>query len=166
MKKSSDEPSKLGWLIAGSILVLVFWLATPTIVSNSANLGGGNLPSRGQFGDQYGSVNALFTGLALLGLLYSGFQNQSALKQNSEALSISREELENTRNELRAAQEGLEEQRKLTNAQNTRLQEQQFDQTLFSLLKICMDSRETAMRSARRVQSSLGLHRLCARIKA
>jgi hypothetical protein len=142
MSKASHEPSKLGWLVAGTVIVVVFWLATPTIMSLSANLGGGKLPERGQFGDQYGSVNALFTGLALLGLLYSGFQNQSALRQNSEALSISREELENTRKELRAAQEGLEEQRKLTDAQNSRLQEQQFDQTFFNLLKSCMDARE------------------------
>ena len=51
-------------------------------------------PSRGQFGDVFGTVNALFSGLAFAGLIY-------AILLQREDLVLQRKELELTRTELR-----------------------------------------------------------------
>jgi hypothetical protein len=50
-------------------------------------------PTRGQFGDVFGAVNALFSGLAFAGLIYAVFLQR-------EELSLQRKELELTRQEL------------------------------------------------------------------
>lgn len=61
-------------------------------------------PTRGQFGDVFGAVNALFSGLAFAGLIYTVFLQR-------EELALQRKELELTRQELQrtaAAQEQSE----------------------------------------------------------
>lgn len=61
-------------------------------------------PTRGQFGDVFGSVNAAFSGLAFAGLIY-------AILLQREDLELQRRELELTREELKrsaAAQEQSE----------------------------------------------------------
>lgn len=50
-------------------------------------------PTRGQFGDVFGSVNALFSGLAFAGFIYTVFLQR-------EELALQRNELELTRQEL------------------------------------------------------------------
>lgn len=50
-------------------------------------------PTRGQFGDVFGAVNALFSGLAFAGLIY-------AILLQREDLALQRKELEMTRQEL------------------------------------------------------------------
>ena len=54
-----------------------------------------DLAERGQFGDSFGAVNALFSGLAFAGLI-------SALFLQRNELQLQREELRLTRNELAA----------------------------------------------------------------
>lgn len=55
-------------------------------------------PTRGQFGDVFGAVNALFSGMAFAGLIY-------AILLQREDLALQRKELELTRQELtRSAQ--------------------------------------------------------------
>ena len=63
----------LGWAV---------WLAFP------------KLDQRGQFGDMFGSVNALFSGLAFAGVIYT-------LVLQQRELALQRKELRETRNELR-----------------------------------------------------------------
>jgi hypothetical protein len=58
---------------------------------------------RGQFGDVFGSVNALFSGLAFAGLIYA------ILLQRTE-LALQREELKLQREEMRGSREALVEQ--------------------------------------------------------
>jgi hypothetical protein len=57
-----------------------------------------DLPAQGQFGDQFGAVNSLFSGLAFAGLVYA------ILLQRGE-LRLQRRELEQTRRELTRAAE-------------------------------------------------------------
>lgn len=59
-------------------------------------------PTRGQFGDVFGVVNALFSGLAFAGLIY-------AILLQREDLSLQRKELELTRQELQRSA-GAQEQ--------------------------------------------------------
>lgn len=59
-------------------------------------------PSRGQFGDVFGAVNALFSGLAFTGLIYTVFLQR-------EELSLQRKELELTRQELKRTAQAQEQ---------------------------------------------------------
>jgi len=77
------------WLFGG--LMFALWIFTPSLVSC---LGGNEPPTKaGEFGDQYGFVNALFSGLALLGvmagILIQGQEFRSQLREmaaNSEEM--------------------------------------------------------------------------------
>lgn len=60
-----------------------------------------DLMSRGQFGDMFGGINALFSGLAFLGVIY-------AIWLQREELSLQRKELELTRKELKRTAEAQE----------------------------------------------------------
>jgi hypothetical protein len=84
--------------------VIVIWLATPFLVSMLH----AGMPERGQFGDLYGSVNALFSGLAFAGLFYTIYLQtkqirlqQSELKTQRQELRLQREEMVASRGELR-----------------------------------------------------------------
>jgi len=48
---------------------------------------------RGQFGDTFGAINSLFSGLALAGLVYTVFLQQKQLKLQQEELRITNQEL-------------------------------------------------------------------------
>lgn len=80
--------------IVAFVLVVGLWTATPLVVPLVADRPHGP----GEFGDLFGSVNALFSGLALAGLIY-------AILLQREELSLQRQELQLTRDELRAAAE-------------------------------------------------------------
>lgn len=69
----------------------------------------------GSFGDSFGAINSLFSGLALLGIIWTIY-----LQRNE--LTLQREELKKTREEF--------------NAQNKTLSLQLFENTFFNLLKL------------------------------
>ena len=77
---------------------------------------------RGQFGDMFGAVNALFSGLAFAGLIIT------LILQKTE-LSLQRDELEQTRDELK-------NQRKEFETQNKTLKIQQFESALYNMLQL------------------------------
>ena len=66
--------------------------------------------TRGQFGDLFGSVNALFSGLAFAFLIYAILLQKDELSLQREELKLQREEMKASRKELKAqvsAQEAL-----------------------------------------------------------
>lgn len=75
---------------------------------------------RGTFGDKFGAVNALFSGLAFAGLIFT------IVLQRKE-LSLQREELQLTRKEM-------EDQTAEFEKQNSTLRLQRFENTFFQLL--------------------------------
>ena len=75
---------------------------------------------RGTFGDKFGAVNALFSGLAFAGLIFT------IVLQRKE-LSLQREELKLTRTEMADQTAEFEKQ-------NSTLQLQRFENTFFQLL--------------------------------
>lgn len=75
---------------------------------------------RGQFGDKFGAINSLFSGLAFATLIY-------ALFLQMEELRLQRKELELTRNEMRGQKEEFSEQ-------NKTLKQQRFENTFFQML--------------------------------
>ncbi len=93
------------------LFALSWWWLTVTI---------NNPEKQAQFGDQFGAVNALFSGLAFAGLIFT------IILQKKE-LSLQREELTQTREELKGQKEQLEEQ-------NKTLKIQRFENTFFQML--------------------------------
>ncbi len=75
---------------------------------------------RGAFGDMFGVVNALFSGLAFAGILI-------ALYMQKHELELQRKELSATREELKGQKEQLE-------IQNKTSEKQRFENTFFQLL--------------------------------
>jgi hypothetical protein len=57
--------SWIAWTALVSFFVVALWVATPFVVRQLYP----EMSTRGQFGDIFGSVNALFSGLALTGVV-------------------------------------------------------------------------------------------------
>ncbi|MFZ2951109.1 MAG: hypothetical protein WA003_16660 [Desulfuromonadaceae bacterium] len=112
MKKSED---RTGWTPLLIIIgISIVWAISGLLLHKD--------PNRGTFGDMFGAVNALFSGLAFGGVIYA------ILLQRKE-LALQRSELELTRNEL----EGQKLQLK---AQNKTLEKENFENTFFLLLNL------------------------------
>lgn len=84
-----------------------------------------DMPKRGTFGDMFGGLNALFSGLAFAGIIYTIYLQRSEL-------ALQRQELALTRNELQGQKIQMENQ-------NKTLQLQRFESTFFELLKVHLD---------------------------
>lgn len=116
--KSKDENTNYWPLILLSVGVIGlfafswWWLAT--IINDPEK--------QGQFGDQFGAVNALFSGLAFAGLIFT------IILQKKE-LALQREELSQTKDELRGQKEQLAEQ-------NKTLKIQRFENTFFHMMEL------------------------------
>ena len=87
---------------------------------------------RATFGDQFGAVNALFSGLAFAGLIYTIILQRQDLKLQRRDLRLQREELALTRKEM-------EEQTAEFEKQNETLRIQRFENTFFNMLSQFQD---------------------------
>ena len=82
-------------MLFGSVaFVVLMWAATGVWLYG--------MPDRGTFGDMFGAVNALFSGLAFVGVIY-------AILLQSQELALQRTELELTRDELARSAEAQEQ---------------------------------------------------------
>lgn len=116
MEDKTKEPKHF-LLIVTIVGVVVLWGALGYFASTRAD--------PGRFGDMFGAVNALFSGLAFAGLIYAIWLQRVELR-------LQREELAATRAELRGQKEQLV-------AQNNTLKKQSFENTFFQLLKLHND---------------------------
>ncbi|WP_437673207.1 hypothetical protein [Sorangium sp. So ce131] len=93
------ERSRTPYLLLGIVLGIwgLSWALLATFVDKPED--------RGLFGDMFGAVNALFSGLALAGVVYAIFLQRQELQ-------LQREELELTRAELRRSAEAQENSEK------------------------------------------------------
>ncbi len=91
MKQSGYGSSIFPWIIA--LLLVGAWATNWFLLKDS--------PNRGTFGDMFGAVNALFSGLAFAGVIYAILLQRHELMLQREELSLTREELAGAR----AAQE-------------------------------------------------------------
>lgn len=96
------------------IFVVIIWALTFFLFIS------GEKEWRGSFGDMFGAVNALFSGLAFAGLIIT--------------LIMQHEELKLQRQELKQTNEELEGQKKEFEEQNKTLKVQRFENTLFNML--------------------------------
>ncbi len=116
MTKDNDSDDAINWklpaLIVGAVLLL--WILSGLILFR--------LENRGSFGDMFGTVNALFSGLAFAGVIY-------AILLQKKELSLQRKELELTRNELKGQKDEMA-------LQNQTMKTQSFESTFFQLLRL------------------------------
>lgn len=110
---------KAGWVFPSLLFgfVLSVWILTGYFLFDK--------PDRGTFGDMFGSINALFSGLAFAALIYTIFLQRRELK-------LHQQELEFTHQEMKAQVEQLQ-------AQNVTLKKQSFEDTFFQLMRLQND---------------------------
>lgn len=123
-KKTSSDYTMILWGVLFLFLVVVLWWLNGHIFIAYVDA-----QNRGIYGDMFGAVNALFSGLAFTGIIIT------ILLQRQE-LSLQREELSHTRAEIKGQKEQME-------LQNQTLKKQQFENTFFSLLKLLNEQTET-----------------------
>jgi hypothetical protein len=111
--KTTAMPST-GWLALFLAIVVIAWGLSGLLLHGDED--------RGTFGDMFGAVNALFSGLAFAALIFTVWMQRVEL-------SLQRQELELTREELR----GQKEEMKL---QNQTFALQRFENTFFALLTV------------------------------
>ncbi|HBR68696.1 MAG TPA: hypothetical protein DEA55_04885 [Rhodospirillaceae bacterium] len=109
--KSDTKIFIIGGIIC--LFVVVAWVVTPWFLTNVFNIS--QLNDRGVFGDMFGSINALFSGLAFVGVIV--------------AILLQKEELEEQRSELKLTREAFEEQNKVLNIQR-------FENTFFQMVSL------------------------------
>lgn len=103
--EDQEDSFKLLW---GLIIIIIFlWIVNIVVLYNHKH--------RGTFGDMFGGVNALFSGLALAGIIFTIFLQKKEL-------SLQRKELRDTREEFKT--------------QNETLKQQRFENTLFQLINL------------------------------
>ena len=95
----------LGWLIGAVVLVVLLWAGWWYL---SVFHLGSDTESRGQIGDLFGGVNALFTGLAFAALIYTIVLQRKELEVQRQDLALSRNELRNSVEAQRGQVEQLE----------------------------------------------------------
>ena len=100
------------------IVILVIWGVSWYILDMKII----NPNERGVFGDKFGAVNSLFSGLAFAGLIITLFFQK-------EELELQRQELAETRKELEGQKKEFEEQNKI-------MRRQSFENTLFNMLSL------------------------------
>lgn len=107
-KESTSKQMRLGTLMALVFLAWVsYWIITWCYFKDWKN--------GGVFGDSFGAINSLFSGLALAGIIYTVYLQK-------EELSLQRKELSDTRKEFKI--------------QNRTLKKQRFESTFFSLITL------------------------------
>ena len=119
--KTNKEETKFRlwiWIVVAIIGVLAAWGLSWWLINKNIDCS----TERGTFGDMFGAVNALFSGLAFAGLIVT-------LLYQKEELKLQREELAQTREELKGQREEFEEQ-------NKTMKRQRFENTFFNMLSL------------------------------
>ncbi|WP_261511624.1 putative phage abortive infection protein [Chryseobacterium paludis] len=104
-KQDTDQELDLKYLaiIVGSIIV-VLWLISLGVLGIWVTKGN-------EIGDSFGAVNALFSGLALAGIILTILMQREELKLQRRELVLTRKEMEHTRDEFVTQNETLRIQR-------------------------------------------------------
>ena len=105
---------------------------------------------RGQFGDMFGAINALFSGLAFAGLIITILlqrkelsaqqgelrQNTQALRDQKEVFDAQKDEMISQGKQMVIQSQALETQLKILDSQNTTSKRQRFEGTFFKMVDI------------------------------
>ncbi len=101
-----DTTTNKGLLTKMIILVIVIWMISTVIII----VGLDNWSDRGTFGDLFGAVNALFSGLAFAGLIYTIVLQKQDLEIQRNEITLNRTELKKTAKAQQNSEKALIEQ--------------------------------------------------------
>lgn len=128
------KDSELNW--KGMLKVAFWvWLTSGVIILIHTS----TLEEAGQFGDMFGAVNALFSGLALIGVVVAIFYQRSELKLQRKELELTREEMKNQRKEMAGQKEQLAGQKQILDKQHETATIQQFENAFYQMLQSHID---------------------------
>lgn len=120
-KSVESEKIKYRYLVGAIVIVVTLWIFTFSSFIWGDKFSFIAVGDRGTFGDMFGGLNALFSGLAFAGIIFTIYMQRKEL-------ALQREELKLTRNTL-------ESQRMEMEFQNETLKVQQFENTFFSMMR-------------------------------
>lgn len=118
-KDSKESKDNLwGILLFAGLAVFAVWLFSWIFIDLCIS----ECNDRGTFGDKFGAVNALFSGLAFAGLIVTLLYQKEELKLQRDELAETRKELEGQRTEFKE--------------QNKTMKRQRFENTFFNMLSL------------------------------
>ena len=115
-------------MILLSAFVIGLWVVYPFAIRQIYP----DIGERGQFGDMFGAINALFAGFAFAGIIWAIILQKNELRLQREELKLQRDDLEQTREEIKGQKEQLK-------AQDQTLKKQTFENSFFQLLRFHID---------------------------
>ena len=115
-KNIEGKPNYLIITIFAVIIVLSMWLINYYQLKDLADT------DRGTFGDMFGSVNAIYSGLAFAGIIITIYIQSYELRLQRKELELTREEMQLTREEF--------------SSQNDTMRIQRFENTFFQMLNL------------------------------
>ena len=101
-----EAKSNIGLLTKMIVLILIIWLLSTVLII----FGLDNWSDRGTFGDLFGAVNALFSGLAFAGLIYTIVLQKQDLELQRNEIALNRTELKKTAKAQQNSEKALIEQ--------------------------------------------------------
>jgi len=119
--ENKSTPYKLGFG------VILLWIINLLVALALFNGGDNGWASRGQLGDLFGVVNALFSGLAFAGIIFTIMLQKKELHLTREQLELNRTEMKNSIEEQKRSREEFEQQ-------NITLKAQRFETSFYNLL--------------------------------
>jgi hypothetical protein len=105
MKKILDYLQKYPYKSAIIIFIFVF-----VLYFNTVKFFYPKMSERGLFGDMFGGINAIFSGLAFLGIIYAIILQGEELRLQREELELTRKELQRTAQAQEKSEEALSKQ--------------------------------------------------------
>lgn len=102
-----NSKNKYNKLLIGLVLLVVFiWGVSAILILFYLD----NWSDRGTFGDLFGAVNALFSGLAFVGLIYTILLQRKDLQFQKNEIALNRNELKKSAKAQEKSEEALHEQ--------------------------------------------------------
>lgn len=101
-----EKKSNSGLLIKLIAVVVIIWVVSTVLIL----FGLDNWADRGTFGDLFGAINSLFSGLAFAGLIYNIVLQKQDLELQRNEIALNRNELTKTANAQQNSQRALIEQ--------------------------------------------------------
>jgi hypothetical protein len=115
--RETEEKAAPVWVILLVFIIVIFLFVGNLFFGLNFN----SLAEAGQFGDMFGAVNAMFSGLAFAGVCY--------------AIILQRNEIKIARSEIRYTRIIMEEQKENIKKQNISIQTKSFEDTFFRMLE-------------------------------
>ncbi|WOO43150.1 putative phage abortive infection protein [Rubellicoccus peritrichatus] len=126
-KESSKHEAKYSLLIVLLFLAIALWITS--IYLSFWLFPGPDFETRGQFGDYFGALNALFTGVALAALIFSIYLQRKDLQAQADQIAMQTEQLAMQSEELKLQRLEMDENQEL-------IRKQTFENLFFNCLKL------------------------------